>query len=396
MMSILHRKILAELIKIFSLSLLGITGILVMAGIVAEASQQGLQPAQILVAIPLLVPSTLPYTIPTTTLFATCLVYGRLAHDNEILAIRAAGINVLYVVWPGIMLGLLASSATMGMYYHLIPETHYMLRTRFLNEVEEYMYAILRKDRCIKQPGFHYAMWVRQVQGRRLVDALFKRQDEKGNYDIIAHAKEAYLHVDMAKEEVVVRMRHGEVYGGGDSRGYFEERSWSVPLPEAFTAKRHRRPRAMTWQQLFSAKEELMQEIQKRAAEIAVQQARLMMHNAPFDLPQHIENLKTAQKYRQRDLNALLTEIHMRPALSFGCLFFVIVGCPVGIWFSRSDYLSAFITCFLPICFLYYPLMLCSTNLSKDGSLPPAVAMWLANGLLALIAPILFWQLLKN
>src|SRR5271163_3852885 len=95
---ILHRMILWELLKVFLMSLIGITGILLLAGIIAEASQQGLGPGQILAAIPLLIPSTLPYTIPATTLFASCVVYGRLSADNEILAIRAAGVNVLKVV----------------------------------------------------------------------------------------------------------------------------------------------------------------------------------------------------------------------------------------------------------------------------------------------------------
>src|SRR5947208_7124580 len=97
--------VLWELCKVFLIALVGITGILLMAGIIAEASQQGLGPAQILAAIPLLVPSTLPYTIPATTLFATCVVYGRLSADNEILAIKSSGINVLQVVKPGIILG---------------------------------------------------------------------------------------------------------------------------------------------------------------------------------------------------------------------------------------------------------------------------------------------------
>ena len=59
-MSILHRMILMELLKVFSMSLLGITGILLMAGIVAEASQQGLGPMQLLTIIPLLIPSMVP------------------------------------------------------------------------------------------------------------------------------------------------------------------------------------------------------------------------------------------------------------------------------------------------------------------------------------------------
>ncbi len=86
----------------------------------------------------------------------------------------------------------------------------------------------------------------------------------------------------------------------------------------------------------------------------------------------------------------------MRPALALGCLFFVFVGCPVGIWFSRSDYLSAFITCFLPIVVLYYPLMLCGINLSKLGKINPWIGVWCADLLMAVIALGLFRKLLRN
>src|SRR5436305_14980572 len=133
LLNIWTRMILWELIKVFVMSLVGITGILLMAGIIAEASQQGLGPAQLLAAIPLLIPSTLPYTIPATTLFACCVVYGRLSGDNEILAIKAAGVNLAHVVKPGIVLGLAMSFCTLALYYHVIPYTHHLLRSMVLN-----------------------------------------------------------------------------------------------------------------------------------------------------------------------------------------------------------------------------------------------------------------------
>src|SRR5947207_14027857 len=126
--SILHRMIFRELVRVFLLALLALTGMLLLAGIVAEASQQGLQPSQILAAIPLLIPGTLPYTIPATTLFATCVVYGRMAADNEILAIKSAGINLVHVVGPGLLLGVVMSGVTMALYYHVIPYSHHLLR----------------------------------------------------------------------------------------------------------------------------------------------------------------------------------------------------------------------------------------------------------------------------
>ncbi len=82
--------------------------------------------------------------------------------------------------------------------------------------------------------------------------------------------------------------------------------------------------------------------------------------------------------------------------MAFGCFFFVLIGCPVGIWFSRSDYLSAFITCFIPIVLVYYPIQLCSTNLAKDGRIPPEIALWVADGLLGIAALFLFRKLLRN
>src|SRR5207247_1188989 len=53
--TILYRMILWELGKVFVMALVAITGILLMAGLIAEATQQGLGPSQILTAIPLLI-----------------------------------------------------------------------------------------------------------------------------------------------------------------------------------------------------------------------------------------------------------------------------------------------------------------------------------------------------
>jgi lipopolysaccharide export system permease protein len=396
--TILHRMILWELVKVFGLSLLGITGILLMAGIVAEASQQGLTPFQVLEVIPLLIPSTLPYTIPATTLFATCVVYGRLAADNEILAIKAAGINILKVISPGILLGTVMSWCTMAMYYRTIPYTHCLMRTMFLNDVEETLYTVLARDHSFNQPRLNYAMWVRQVQGRKLLTALFKRRDanDPGRYDIVAWAREADLRVNMTKKIITLHMRNGMAYVGDGTSAYFDDRFFDVDLPAAFYGERPRRATDLSWQELRRRRQEILdtedEVIQETNLAIGLQSAS----NAPKDLPQHIKNLKEKLKYTHQEIYAVDAEVQMRPALSFGCLCFVLVGCPVGIWFSRSDYLSAFITCFMPIVFLYYPLMLCGTNMAKEGKFHPGLTIWAADVVMVLIGMVLFKRLLRN
>ena len=120
------------------------------------------------------------------------------------------------------------------------------------------------------------------------------------------------------------------------------------------------------------------------------------MGHEPDQVPKHRENLEIRRSNFRRQIQQLDTEFQMRPALSLGCLCFVLIGCPVGIWFSRSDYLSAFITCFLPIVFIYYPLLLCGTNYAKDNLFHPAWTVWGADALMGLAGLILLWKLQRT
>ncbi len=183
---LLHRSIFFELTKVFLLAFVGLTGLLLLAGVIAEATRNGLGPAQILAAIPLLIPSTIPYTVPTTTLFAVCIIYGRLAADNEILALRAAGVHIHHAILPAVALGVIASVATFVLFLDLIPYTHYILRSQMAGDVRELMYGMLKRESCIRHPKLSYEIHVTRVDGQKLREAEFRHRDGKGGYDMIA------------------------------------------------------------------------------------------------------------------------------------------------------------------------------------------------------------------
>jgi lipopolysaccharide export system permease protein len=395
--SILHRMILWELVKVFVMSLIGITGILLMAGIVAEASQQGLGPTQILEAIPLLIPSTLPYTIPATTLFAACVVYGRLAADNEILAIRAAGVNILKVVKPGLYLGLAMSIATMGLYYRIIPYTHLLLRSLAFNDAEELLYGLLKRNNAITHTSMPYSMFVSGVKGKKLLNPVFKHRGQNGEINLVVQAREAELRVNLARKLLLVHMLHGTgSYTEDGSPFYFEDRTFDVELPDDWIKMKERRARDMTWQEMLEKRREFQAQIDKDNAEIETRTPELESSSAPPDLAKHLNQLKARIYYCKAQITFVNVELNMRPALSLGCLCFILAGCPVGIWFSRSDYLSSFITCFLPIVFIYYPLVLCGTGLAKEGRYDLFTMVWGADLLMGIVGITLFWRLLKN
>lgn len=395
---ILHRTIFLELLRVFLLALFALTGLVLMAGIVAEATQRGLGPGQILAAIPLLLPSMLPYTLPTTTLFATCVVYGRLSADSEILAIKAAGVHIVHVIWPAILLGALTTIITLFLYLETIPVTHFILRSQIVSDVHELVYSILRKDGCFRHPRVNYTIHVKRIVGDKLIDAQFMRKSPDGQrFDVVAIAREAELRFDLKNKQILVNMRHCRIAGADGDDGFVEEKIWPVDMPPGFLdgfAKT--RPTDMTWSELGEKRIELEAQKNQKEIEIANHQLQVNLGQAPSNYTKHVAGLQFQRRMLEQQILAIDTEKQMRPSFALGCLCFVLVGCPVGIWFSKSDYLSAFITCFLPIVIIYYPLMLCMINLARSGKVPIAAGLWLADGLMLCAAVVLSRRLARN
>jgi lipopolysaccharide export system permease protein len=74
----------------------------------------------------------------------------------------------------------------------------------------------------------------------------------------------------------------------------------------------------------------------------------------------------------------------------------VLIGTAAGIWFHRRDYLSNFVTCFLPIVLTYYPLMMFGINMGKKGQLDPSYGLWTGNALLGVVGLSLLWWIRRR
>jgi lipopolysaccharide export system permease protein len=287
------------------------------------------------------------------------------------------------------------SATTLGLYYHVIPYTHHLLRSLVFNDAEELLYSVLKKQHTISHSQLPYAMFVKEVQGKKLLNVVIKKRDEKNHVTFVANAREAELRVHMARKLLLVRMRNGVATGEDGSRLVFEDRTFDLALPERVGGQ-HDRPRDMTWRELLARRAELEEEIRSDQRKIALATTELLLRDAPLDLPKHRQNLVERCKVHESMLASVHVEMQMRPALSLGCLCFILVGCPVGIWFSRSDYLSSFISCFLPIVFVYYPLLLCCTGLARDSKLFLVPLVWSADAAIGAVGFGLFWRLVRN
>ena len=86
--------------------------------------------------------------------------------------------------------------------------------------------------------------------------------------------------------------------------------------------------------------------------------------------------------------NVERVEFQRKFAIPFACLVFAALGVPLGIQPTRAVHSRGF-SLSLGLIFLYYLLLTFGQNLGERGTLPPIVAVWLPNVVLAIVGAVL-------
>jgi len=165
----LHRYIFRELFRVFILATLALTVMLSLGSILWPVQHYGVGPRQVLHLIVYFLPVTLTFVLPIAALFASSLVYGRLASDNELDACRASGISLTTLVYPGLVLAIVVAIANLVLSFHVMPV--------FVHQAEKSIKADARQIlfRNIQRKGYYKL----PPEGRYLIYA--DRADSKHN-----------------------------------------------------------------------------------------------------------------------------------------------------------------------------------------------------------------------
>ncbi|QDT38033.1 LptF/LptG family permease [Stratiformator vulcanicus] len=393
-MRLLQRHILFELLKTFAVLLSILTVLLVFVGVFREVQESGLGGEQVLQILPFIVPSTMPFTIPATMLLTVCLVYGRIAANQEVTAAKAAGINVISLLAPAFVLAFLLSFASLILTDQVMPWAVENIHRIVANAVEEIFLDVLRSRHQMTDPQRGISITVMGVEDKRLIRPTF-RYAPQGRSPVLIQAEEAELHFDVKNKQVLVELVHGFLDMPGDRQAWFNRRTQPFPLPEQMqvTKARHLSIRTIN-ERVGIVTAELKQLRAERAFDSAFgltvgEVERLS--NANY---LHFENVHETPRVTERE--QLLTEKHSRFALAASCFFFVLMGAPYSIMQARKHFLTVFIICFVPILLGYYPMMLGLMNMAKRGEIDPTWSVWVANLTLLLISIWMIRRVLRN
>lgn len=391
-MSIVTRYIVFELVKILVVWLGAFTALMLTIVVCQEMRQAGIGIGVVAQLTPFLLPQTLAYAIPATTLLAACIVYGRIAGANEAVAVKSLGIKPWALAWPAFALALLLSLFCVYLNDIAFSWGEAKARQVVLESMEEIAYGVLRTQRVYSNKKL--SIVVRDVEDRKLlrpVISFFGSGED--DLSLTITADEAELQSNLERGTIRLLLLNSMIDGSGSLQGSLP--GWTereIPL-SVFSAKGDLElgPTHITLRDLPQAIAQQRRRIRQERERLAAEAGFNLVTGDLLELNEPNWQVKRQQIAAQESrLHRLETELPRRTASGFMCLFFMLIGVPAAILLKKSDAVTTFCLCFLPILLVYFVLFLASVDRSKAGAWPPYV-IWLPNVICGLIARRMWW-----
>src|SRR4030095_9981724 len=107
-------------------------------------------------------PNVLTFTIPMAVLVGILTGFGRMSSDTEPIAFRAAGISMVRLLVPVLVLGILAFAANVAMTVWIAPQTAARLRDLRYEFIARHV-SLEVQPRIFKQSLANFVLYVRNV-----------------------------------------------------------------------------------------------------------------------------------------------------------------------------------------------------------------------------------------
>lgn len=377
-----NRYILWEITKLFSIALVAFTAIIMLGGLAQQMLNERLGAMAIIELLPYFLPIGLQFGLPPTLLFAVCSVYGRISADNEVVAIKAAGVNPLKIISPTLILAFLIS--LLAVWLNDIAFSWGMpgINRVVLLSLEEIVYGWLSTDGSYSTPSGGFSIHVHGVgdDGRELISPTITLRPQTGDDPVTISASTGRLSMNPNSEVLQIILTDSLITRGGSSINQPGEFKMDIPLAQAARKGKAAGLPAEFPMRLIGREVRQQKEVIESTKEIIGARTSFALLSGRYDwLDDAATQEKLGELYRGRErLQKLQVEPARRWASGFACFFFVWVGVPAAIWFRSADYWTTFGLCFLPILLLYYPFFVYGLDRAKDGSWP-AFCVWLGN-----------------
>jgi lipopolysaccharide export system permease protein len=394
MPSRLTRHVIFEILKIFIVSLVALTMLILLIGVARELLRRGLGLVAIIQLLPYILPISLQFAFPATALFSVCCVYGRMAADGEVATVKASGISPLKLLQPAVVFAALLSPAAVYVSDLAVSWGRPGVNRVVLMSIEDIAYRVLHAHHSYTS-DHGFSIHVREVSGRRLIRPTVTVHNRGQHGPMKLSAQEGELSLDPETHMLLLRVVDSQVEGGKAFQSIVPgETEFRIPLSNAMKKKDVSKQSPSQLPLRWISTERIRQDSRNHAlvGQMAAHTGFSIMTSRPEEIAGPAgQQMEFALHLSKRRLVRLRTEPWRRWAWGFSCFCFVFVGAPLAMIAKTSDYWSTFGLCFLPTLILYYPLFIFGLEQAKDGLIPP-YGVWMGNGVLVMIGMMLIMR----
>lgn len=308
------------------------------------------------------IPLVLPNALPLGMLTAVLLLLGRMSANNEILAMKAAGISLYRIVAPIIVLAMLGTALTTVISFYYTPTAKKNYETMLANIVKDEPRKFLQPKTFIRQFP-RLVIYANERYGTEMHDLYIWQLSDDHQVTSFIRAERGIAHFNKATYTIRLTLKNGtaETRSSSDAEnfvknsiptGKFEEGELSLSLAKILgNSSAEKKLSAMTLNQLLAERKRLM----------AVQ---------PATEAERLENTK------QRIITQFVIQENL--ALSFAVISLCLIAFPLGIKVSRSE-TYANIAIAIALAIVYYVIIVMFRWLEKTPHLRPDIMIWIPN-----------------
>ncbi len=387
--------------------------------------------------------------IPMAVLPATLMTYGNLAGENEITAMRACGVSIYKMIFPG-LLG--AAALTVGLVFynnHVLPESNHRLLNLLIDIQRKQPTVELRANRFIDDlQGYTIYFAEKNDRTGDINDVQIFKKGDKDALPTTIVAESGRLQFIEGQNVLRVDLHNGEIHEmplPKDRETYRRTsfREYTINIRDVDRSlqrseRDYRGDREMSVRmmqdkiqeirsEMVLARQEMIREAGERMdatfnlldagdrarmwaprdSALAARQARNRTsggrlavrpstdgRRAPLEARsefltrQRIETEISKRESFAQQIHRYQVEIQKKYSIPFACIIFVLVGAPLAIRMGRSGMNMAIglsITFFL----IYYVGLIGGEKLADRGITSPFMAMWAPNLIFGTIAAFL-------
>lgn len=360
---IINRYLFFELLGPFCVSLGVFTFVLLLAKIM-ELTDLVVTRGVSLGVVGQLLLYTLPYffvfTIPMATLLSVLLGFLRLSSDNEITALKAAGVGLGQLLPPVAALAVMAwlISSFLAIWGLAWGNNNF---ENLIFKVAQSKADLALRERVFLDSFPGLVIYINRLPGGGILQDVFivDERDKKRVHTIVAKRGKLY---PARQGKVTLRLFDGTMH------------AVATDLKTAQNA----------WFKTY--------DVALDAAKLVAGQ-RTKKHEKEMYLPELLAELEKHPPDSKRHYLVDM-ELQKKFSLPFACLVMALIGLPLGVHFrsGRSWGVAVALAAFMA----YYMMLSAAWSFGETGAYPPIVGMWMPNVVFGALGAMMFWRELKE